>query len=138
MARTSRRYRGGDYSRGYSNIEGIENAVRKLRAIGERVLDSAKAALKDGADMVVSDAKSRVPVRTGALKNSIMAKSLEDGAAYEISANAKNKKGIPYGQFVEWSPKIAKRFLYPAMDAQRDNVNNHVKQAIQNAIQQGN
>ena len=135
MARTSRRYRGGDYSRGYSNVEGIENAVRKLRAIGERVLDSAKAALKDGADMVVSDAKSRVPVRTGALKNSIMAKSLEDGAAYEISANAKNKKGIPYGQFVEWSPKIAKPFLYPAMDAQRDSVNNHVKQSIQNAIQ---
>ena len=135
MARTSRRYRGGDYSRGYSNVEGIDNAVRKLRAIGERVLDSAKAALKDGADMVVSDAKSRVPVRTGALKNSIMAKSLEDGAAYEISANAKNKKGIPYGQFVEWSPKIAKPFLYPAMDAQRDSVNNHVKQSIQNAIQ---
>ena len=91
----------------------------------------------EGARLVVDDAKSRVPVKTGKLQESIKATSLEDGAAYEITANAKNSKGIPYGQFVEFSPKIAKPFLYPAMDANRNIIANDVKTAIQDAIRRG-
>ena len=135
--RTSRRYRGGSFSRGYSNIEGVQNAVRKLHELGEHVLTEAKTALGEGARLVVDDAKSRVPVKTGKLQESIKATSLEDGAAYEITANAKNSKGIPYGQFVEFSPKIAKPFLYPAMDANRNIIANDVKTAIQDAIRRG-
>ena len=134
MAGTSRRrHNESSFGRGYANIAGVSEAVRNLRMKGEHVLTAAKQALKEGADMIVQDAKSRCPVKTGALKNSITAKSLEYGAAYEISADAKNQNGVAYGQFVEFSP-YGHPFLYPAMDAQRDNVNNRVKQAVQNAI----
>lgn len=137
MARTSRRrHRESSFHRGYENISGVSEAVRKLRMKGEHVLTAAKQALKEGADMVVNDAKSRCPVRTGALKNSIKAESLEYGAAYEISADAKNQNNVAYGQFVEFSPN-GHPFLYPALDAQRDAVNNHVKQAIDNAVARG-
>lgn len=124
------------FSRGYINTSGIAESVRKLQALGHHVLSAAKNELKHGADMIVADAKNRCPVRTGALKSSIKAMELENGAAYEISANAKNQKGIAYGQFVEFGP-YGTAFLYPAMDACRDSVNNNVKNAIQNAVRRG-
>ena len=95
-------------------------------------MTAAKVALKEGVDLIISDAKNRCPVRTGKLRDSIKAESLDDGAAYEISADAKNDDGVAYGQFVEFSPKINKPFLYPAVDANIDAVKNKVRTAIQN------
>ena len=121
MARRNRR---GNFQRG--NISGVDEAVRKLREKGEHVLAAAKSALKDGVDLVVSDAKSRCPVRTGKLKNSIKA-----------SANATNPKGIAYGQFVEFDPRINRPFLYPAVYAHIREMRANIRQAIQNAISHG-
>lgn len=137
MARTSRRYRGGNESFARGSVRGIDEAVRKLRELGEHVLEEAKMALHEGAELIVADAKSRVPVRTGKLRDSIKAVSLEDGAAYIISADARNEYGIPYGQFVEFSPKINRPFLFPAMGANIGMIKNDVKQAIQDAIRRG-
>lgn len=132
MARRNRR---GNFQRG--NISGVDEAVRKLREKGEHVLAAAKSALKDGVDLIVSDAKSRCPVDTGKLRDSIKAVDVAQGAAYELSANAKNQKGISYGQFVEFSPKINRPFLYPAIDANIGYVRENIKQAIQDAIRYG-
>lgn len=135
--RSGRRYHGSKESFSRGSITGASDAVRKLRELGEHVLTEAKMALHEGAMLVVADAKSRVPVKTGKLKESIKAVSLEDGAVYELSADARNSNGISYGQFVEFSPKIAKPFLYPAMDANRNIIANDVKNAIQDAIRRG-
>ena len=129
------RNRGGNFQRG--SVSGVEEAVRKLREKGEHVLEAAKAALKDGAELIVNDAKSRCPVDTGKLKNSIKAVEVADGAVYELSADAKNQKGVPYGRFVELSPKINRPFLHPAVDANINAVRENVKQAIQDAINHG-
>lgn len=134
MAR--RRYGSQSFSRG--SISGnVNQAVRSLRELGEHVLTAAKQALKDGADLIVNDAKSRCPVRTGKLRDSIKAVRKKDGALYEISADARNQNNIPYGQFVEFDPKIAQPFLYPAMEANRDAVNNSIRQAVHDAIARG-
>ncbi len=131
--RTSkRRHTESTFQRGY--ISGVDEAVKKLRAKGEEVLLAAKSALKDGVDLIVADAKSRCPVDTGKLKDSVKAVDLEQGAAYELSANATNAKKIAYGQFVEFSPKINKPFLYPAVDANINYVKNNIKQAVESAI----
>ena len=126
------RNRRGKFQRG--NIDGVEEAVRNLRAIGEDVLFAAELALAEGAERIVNDAKSRCPVRTGKLRNSIRAVDIADGAAYQISADARNDVGIPYGQFVEFSPKINKPFLYPAIDVNIKFIKNEIKFAIQDAI----
>lgn len=135
--RSRRRYKASSFSRGYvgGNFE-IQEAVRKLREKGEHVLTAAKRALLLGAYDIVDDAKSRCPVKTGKLRDSIKAVKLEDGAAYEISADARNDYGVPYGQFVEFSP-FGTPFLFPALDANRNVIKNAVKTAIQEAISQG-
>lgn len=133
MARTSRRrHREREFHR-RGDISSINAAVEKLKEMGENVLTAAKIALKESADIVVADAKSRCPVRTGKLKESIKAERLADGAAYEITADARNSSGVSYGQFVEFSPKINKPFMYPALDANREMIKNKLKQAVQNA-----
>ncbi len=137
MARTNkRRHRESKFERGYVNMYGVEEAVRNLRAKGEHVLQAAKSALKDGVDLIVADAKSRCPVITGKLRDSIKATSYEDGAAYGLSANARNVKNVAYGQFVEFAP-WGHPFMYPAMDANIDYVRENIKQAIQGAIRGG-
>lgn len=126
--------RSGTFSRGRMTAG---RTLQELRELGEHVVSAAKQALKEGADEVVTDAKSRCPVKTGKLRDSIQAIPNRDKTAYAISANAKNANGIAYGVYVEFAPKINKPFLYPAMDAQRDNVNNKIRDAIKQAINTG-
>lgn len=135
MAR--RRHNERTFHRGGS-LEGVNAAVARLRAKGEDVLLAAKLALKDGVDLIIADAKSRCPVRTGKLRGSVKAEDVANGAAYELTADAKNENGVAYGQFVEFSPKINKPFLYPAIDANIGTVKQDIRQAIQGALRSGN
>lgn len=134
MAR--RRHNERNFHRGGS-LEGVNAAVARLRAKGEDVLLAAKLALKDGVDLIIADAKSRCPVRTGKLRDSIKAVDVASGAAYELTADAKNENGVAYGQFVEFSPK-GHPFLYPAIDTNIGAVKQDIRQAIQGALRSGN
>lgn len=129
MARRDR----SDYTRGYLSPSQV---TRNLREMGEHVVSAAKAALERGANKVVADAKRKVPVRTGKLKDSIKAVPNGDKSAYRISANAKNR-GVAYGQIVEFSPKIKKAFLYPALDENRQQIRENIKNAAHDAIARG-
>ena len=113
--------------------EQINRAVASLRRRGEGVAQAAKEALKEGGDLIVADAKSRVPVRTGALRNSIHYEIKEDGGAIEIKADARNSKGRPYGYMVEYSPKVNRPFLKPAVDANAAQINQMIKAAIEDS-----
>ena len=137
MARVSSRssYRATGFSRG--EIRGGSRTLRELRELGEHVAAAALAELKKGVDIVVADAKNRCPVRTGKLRDSIRAEANRDGSSYRITADA-NNKGFYYGQLVEFSPMEGyKPFLYPALDAHRQEVYDNVKNAVNNAIRGG-
>ena len=136
MAR--RNYARGGFTRG--SITGTREAVKMIQELGEDVLVAAKEALKDGADLIERDAKSRCPVSVrgehpGELRESIKAVSKNKGTMYEISAEAQNKNGVYYGQFVEFDPRIDKPFLYPAMDANREQVKENIAKAIRAELQ---
>ncbi|MBQ4403304.1 MAG: HK97 gp10 family phage protein [Selenomonadaceae bacterium] len=111
--------------------------------MGEHVLKAAKVALKKGADAVVADAKNRCPVNTGRLRNSIKAESNRDGSVYWITANAsvESKKSpsgrFYYGAVVEFSPKINRPFLYPAMEQNRQQIEDDISAAISKAARSG-
>ena len=111
--------------------------LTRLREIGEHVEAAAKSALKDGVDSIVTEAKSRCPVKSGKLRDSIHAKSFSDGAFYKILADAKNDNGEQYGAVVEWSPKINRPFLHPALEANREQITNNIKDAIRRAVNGG-
>lgn len=132
----ARRNRGGDFSRGGGGNLSTHQTTQRLREMGAHVERAAKQALRAGAYKVVADAKSKVPVRSGKLKESIKAVPNRDGSSYRISADAK-KNGVAYGQFVEFSPKINKPFLYPSLNENRTQIRENVKTAVQNAIRRG-
>lgn len=119
----------------------------KLKAylveLGAEVSDEAKRALAEGADEVVDEAKRLCSVNVdgknsnapGALRDSIKATPNQDGTRIKITAGATNPKtGMPYGQFVEFDPKIKEPFMYPAIDAKRDKVRQGVIDAIRKAV----
>lgn len=124
------------FSRGRGTGMSTHKTIVALREIGEHVVDAAKAALKNGADKVVADAKNRCPVRTGKLRDSIKAVPNRDGSVYEIEANAQNN-GIYYGAIVEFSPRINKPFLYPALEQNRQAIYELVSAAISRAVRSG-
>lgn len=112
-----------------------------LRGMGEDVLQAAKAALAKGAEEVVAEAKSRCPVykgkdrrvTPGALRDSIHAEK-KSGTFHRISAGAQAQDGTAYGKLVEFSPKINKPFLYPALDARRDGIRRGIVEAVKAAL----
>lgn len=143
-------YNDDSFRRGQTSInQQIRHAVEELRQKGDHVLIAAKEALKNGAEIIANDIKSRVPVRTGRLKESIKSESRQDGAIYEFSANARNPKdNFLYGpvvEFSEWHKRKGKRikkkkkqaFMYPAFDAHAGEVNKMIENAINEAIIRG-
>lgn len=121
------------FTRNTGNL-GVDETVRRLLEMGEHVVQAAKDAMKQGADEIVADAKSRCPVKTGRLRDSIKATPNRDGTSYDISADARNEDGFLYGQIVEFSPKEGYRpFLYPAFEANVGRVYNNVREAVEHA-----
>ena len=110
---------------------------------GEKVVAAVRRQMEEEAEAIVQDMKSRVPVRTGALKNTIRWHWNKKKTAIEIVADAANpKNNVKYGRYVEFSPRINKPFFYPAMDAHRngykDRLMNAMKKAIEANIKGGN
>ncbi|WP_297571282.1 HK97-gp10 family putative phage morphogenesis protein [uncultured Anaerovibrio sp.] len=105
-----------------------------LQDIGEKATKAAKEALNNGADMVVDDAKSRCPVKTGALKESIHKEVNRNGTKIKVLADATNENGVYYGKIVEFSPKINEPFLYPALDALRNTIRENIAKAVQESL----
>ncbi|MBR3458880.1 MAG: HK97 gp10 family phage protein, partial [Selenomonadaceae bacterium] len=106
----------------------FDSAETILKELGTAAENAAKAALAEGAEMVMKEAKQRCPVYEGddyrvvkgALRDSIHAEKQKGGKEYRIVADAQAQDGLYYGKIVEFSPKINKPFLYPAMDAKRE------------------
>ena len=120
----------------------FDSAETILKELGEAAENAARAALAESAEMVVKEAKGRCPVYEGddcravkgALRDSIHAERMKGGREYKIIADAQAQDGLYYGRIVEFSPKINKPFLYPAMDAKRDAVKQKIIAAVREAI----
>lgn len=123
----AKRNRAGAFVRG-----GVQSGMisRELKKRGEKAVQMAAAEVVRQAEIIRDDAKSRVPVRTGALRDSIEVVQYDSGLYCRIKADAKNKQGIPYGQFVEFDPRIANPFMYPAFDAHKDDARDAIAEAV--------
>ena len=138
MPGRSKHYKDKGFSRGYMSTG---KTTQELKNLGADVLKAAKDALAVGADEVMQEAKGRCPVYEGrdaravkgALRDSIHLKKQKNGTAYKISADARARDGLYYGQIVEFSPKINHPFLYPALDAHKDAIKTSIVEAIKAA-----
>jgi hypothetical protein len=110
------------------------NFARALKEIGDAATEEAKKALAEGAEFVVWEAVSNIHNVSGDLAASIRAIPMNNGAKIRIVADAEDKNGVEYGQYVEFWPGREHPFLYPAMDAHRDQIKRRVADAIKEAV----
>ncbi len=138
MARRSRRRQSArrNESRARRGGNSESRTLENLREMGEHVANAAVQALKNGAYKIADDAKRLAPVKTGKLRNSIHVEENRVGNSFKIVADAETN-GYHYAKVVEFSPKINKPFMYPAMDMNRQQIYANVKNAASAAIARG-
>lgn len=102
---------------------------------GEMVVDALRRQMEIEVEKIIEDMKSRVPVRSGALRDSIHWRWNKNKTAIEILADAAHPRShVKYGRLVEFSPRINKPFFYPAMDAHREEYRESLRRAMQEAV----
>lgn len=78
-------------------VQGFKQAIQALRAIG--VPDAEiKAAGSSAGDLVANEARTLVPVRTGALRDTIKVNK----ALRNVMIQAGNNKSVPYANPIHW------------------------------------
>ena len=108
------------------HIHGGRELRRKFKAVGDDMQD-LKDLHKRLADDVAGTAKTKVPVRTGRLRNSIRGSGTKTAARVRAGNNRKSgPSSVPYAPPVHWG--WARRgikpqpFLYEALDDRRQEV----------------
>ena len=82
-----------------TNLKEINRALKNIGAPVEEI----KKAGKESGELVASEARGLVPIRTGALRNSIRVGATARGRI-TVSAgnNRKSKSGVPYANPIHW------------------------------------
>ena len=110
-------------------VTGGRKLRKSFKDAGEDLAD-LKSLHKRLADDVAGTAKTKVPVRTGALKNSIRGFGGTAKAAIRAGNNRKSRTGVPYAAPIHfgWAnrprggPIKPQPFLYEALDDRRQSV----------------
>lgn len=107
-------------------IEGGRKARRALREAGDDMTE-LKALHRSLADDVAGTAKTKVPVRSGRLRNSIRGSGTKTAARVRAGNNRKSgPTSVPYAAPIHfgWSSRGIKPqpFLYEALDIRRQEV----------------
>jgi HK97 gp10 family phage protein len=89
-------------------VVGLNEAIRALRAIGVPSAEIGLASQEAG-ELVASRARSLVPVRTGALRNTIKAKKI----ARKVVVSAGNNTRVPYANPIHFGWNYDKKNLQP-------------------------
>jgi HK97 gp10 family phage protein len=78
-------------------VAGYRQAIKALQAIGVPATE-IKAAGSEAGELVAGQARQLVPVKTGALRNSIRVSK----ALNKVSITAGNNRSIPYANPIHW------------------------------------
>lgn len=83
-------------------VTNLREINRVIKAVGVPK-DAIKKAGKESGELVASEARSLVPVRTGALRNSIRVGATAAGKITILAGNnRKSKSGVPYANPIHW------------------------------------
>lgn len=106
----------------------LRQIVAQMQAYEKRVHQVASQTLAEHAEQVAEDARNLAPVDTGELRDSIGVVKTDD-LRYEVVAIA------PYAADVELgtSKQAAEPFLFPAMEANRADLQVKLAKALKNA-----
>lgn len=90
----------------------------RLPEIAAELRPRVSAAVKETAEVVAAEARARVPVDSGDLKDSITV-TRKEAAGYSVNAEAQDDNGLYYGWFQEFGTRYdpPQPFLIPALEA---------------------
>jgi len=120
-----------------THIEGMDEVIKQMEEMGDAATEVLDKASKAGADIVLFEAKQRVPVDTGRLKESLILKKSKLKKAHIKSQYYVTKKGrVKYFAPVELgtSKMKAQPFLRPAVDKNMRKVARTINEEILQAI----
>ena len=117
-----------------THVEGRNEIIRTLQQIGISANDILDEAATAGANVILQDAKRRVKVVTGNLKDSIELTDQRTTSKVKNSSSRSvkvNLRKAPYGRKIEYRHKS---YMRPAFDSNQtqaaEAVNNTVSEAI--------
>lgn len=114
-------------------VEGLNKAIRTLRRLHPELVDEMKEVNKDLAASLVPVAKAKVPVQSGALRESI--RSTGQARTGVVRAG---KAKVPYAGPIHFgwpSHRIRPQpFLYEALDERRDEIEREYVRRVQRVI----
>ncbi len=116
-------------------IEGGEKIVKRLKRMDEAAADVLLSAAREGGQIALKEAKSRCPVDTGTLRDSL---KLEDGKSTPKKAEVKvdYDKSVRYGAFVELGTRgrPGNPFMREAVDENIDEINKTITESVAKAV----
>jgi len=119
-------------------MEGMEDILGDLRKAEREARHVAVNVLREQAKTVRDDARTRVPVDTGALQRSIRYSVSKKNVAASIHAGGKKVNGTDtfYAQFIEFGTKNkpARPFLYPAGRAHENETRSKLMQVLYDLV----
>lgn len=118
-------------------IEGMDEVIKLVAELGDAAAEALDKASKAGADMVISDAKRRVPVDTGKLRDSlVLKKSRVKKVKVKSEYYVTKKSGAEHFAPVELgtSKMKAQPFLRPAIDENKNSIAKKVNEEMLKAI----
>ena len=118
-------------------IEGTDEVAKLMQNLGDAASFAVDSAAKAGADLVLDDAKRRVPVDTGKLKASlILKKSKTKNPNIKSEYYVTKESGAEHFAPVELgtSKMKAQPFLRPAVDENKDQIAQTVNDVLLQAI----
>lgn len=131
-----------------NEIRGIREIIDKLNALPDKLRNKAvRSAVRKGANIIRDAARSKVPIKTGNLRKSIITSNSrtknKDIVASKVRlAQRKSKKASSpfYGYFIEFgtSKMVAKPFLRPALDEKESEVLSTTMNEIKIAVDELN
>ncbi len=123
------------------DVEGADDLVQMFDELGlaaEEILDQAT---KNAAEIVLADAKRKVPVRTGALRASLDIKAEKNKKptkkVYRVFSKGVRSGGVRYAFAVEngTSKMSARPFLRPALDNNKNQIKDEMNRTIVKALE---
>jgi HK97 gp10 family phage protein len=117
------------------SIEGGQKLARRLKAMDEAAGNILMKAAKAGGKIALEEAKSRCPVDTGALRDSLnMAENTQKPTKADVKIDY--DKSLKYGTFVELGARgrPANPFMRNAVDENIDKINETISAEIADAV----
>lgn len=125
------------------NVDEFDEAIARMKRMADQeVVDGAVlGGLRNGGLLVQQTAKNLCPVGdTGQLRNSIVLEDIPEQVGVDVGTNVEYAPYVEYGTGQRGDPSVPHRedwagmkpqpYLYPALEAHKEDIANAVKESI--------